>query len=83
MVVSSNAGGCPTVGLTGLSYVADTALYAYYHPLPLGIASVHKNVPLQLYPNPASQEINFTSDKQVPQVSMINSIGQITMLPYH
>lgn len=81
MVVAPAAGGCPTVDLTGLAAVTDTALYRYYHQPALGINATDRHY-LVVYPNPAQTELYVNDPGEIRQLSISNQLGQISVLPY-
>ncbi len=67
LLAAPNAGGCPTVSLTGLQQTADTAIKLYDNPppfVPNSIAQLPANEPtLRLFPNPAGDLLFIHSSR--------------------
>jgi len=81
LVVSDSAGGCPSVDLTRLKEVADTAWRVYYNPLPPifvpEVESAENNV--RVYPNPSRNEMYVDCGAMTNagiELSIYNVVGQ-------
>lgn len=80
LVAAPNAGGCPSVDLTGLQATADTArgLFNNLPPTPTSVASLASQS-LHLYPNPAKDELYLegTLPDRGPDLKVTDVTGRI------
>jgi len=74
--------GCPSRGFAGIKTVADTAWNIYYNPLPplpAAVTNVYTNNTINIYPNPAHNELFITNtDHQGgdASITVYNTLGQ-------
>lgn len=75
LVADSAAGGCPSLDLSGLNRVADTAWGVYHNPPPeLGVNDRTAGLPtISMYPNPA-HDMLFIERAQLGSVVVVSNL---------
>lgn len=87
VVTDTNQGGCPNVGFTDIHAIADTAWTVFHNPpppLPAAIGNIGIANPINIYPNPARNELNIDvagAGQADADIKICNSIGQTIYLP--
>ncbi len=77
LVASAAAGGCPSVNLSGLNTVADTAWNVYHNPpAELGVNEHIAGLrAISIYPNPAHDVLVIEGAQQGATVVVTNVLG--------
>ncbi len=77
LVASAAAGGCPSVNLSGLNTIADTAWSVYYNPPPeLGVNDrMAGSGAISVYPNPAHDVLDIDGARQGATITVTNLLG--------
>ncbi len=77
LVVADGAGGCPSVDLSGIKEVADTAWQGYEGHLSVADITEKQTQPL-IYPNPAHDKlfVDLVFMRGIVQCSIYNVLGQ-------
>ncbi len=83
LVVSPNAGGCPSVDISGLQQTADTAYYLYDHPAyATSVKDLTAFSGIVLSPNPAGAELRIQNVPVAsPSVRVMDITGKVILLP--
>jgi hypothetical protein len=85
LVASAAAGGCPSVNLSGLNTVADTAWNVYHNPPPeLGVNDRTAGLrTINMYPNPAHDVLFIEGAHQGAIVVVSNLLGAVVASATH
>lgn len=77
LVADSAAGGCPSLDLSGLNRVADTAWNVYHNPLPeLGVNDhMARSGSISVYPNPVCDVLIVDGVQYGATVTVSNMLG--------